>query len=182
MGYIEETGAAQHYRDARITTIYEGTTGIQAGDLVGRKILRDGGAALKALIVDMSADGRRTRAPCGERLADDAWRPCATASQPLAAAAQWLAPIIPAIPGIAGAVSYNLLMLAGTVVGGWQLARARRGRRAAARPKSRRCGVLRGENPHGAVLRRADHACRGGVPQGDRGGCEAVLAMPEDQF
>ncbi|MCA8883480.1 MAG: acyl-CoA dehydrogenase, partial [Rhodobacteraceae bacterium] len=53
MGYVEETGAAQHLRDARITTIYEGTTGIQALDLVGRKILRDGGAAAAELIADM---------------------------------------------------------------------------------------------------------------------------------
>ena len=49
MGFIEETGAAQHLRDARITTIYEGTTGIQANDLVGRKTARDGGATAKAL-------------------------------------------------------------------------------------------------------------------------------------
>ncbi len=50
MGFIEETGAAQHLRDARITTIYEGTTGIQANDLIGRKIAREGGATLKAVI------------------------------------------------------------------------------------------------------------------------------------
>ena len=49
MGFIEETGAAQYVRDVRITTIYEGTTGIQANDLIGRKIGRDGGAALGAL-------------------------------------------------------------------------------------------------------------------------------------
>jgi len=49
MGYIEETGAAQHLRDARITTIYEGTTGIQAGDLLGRKIVRDEGQEAKSL-------------------------------------------------------------------------------------------------------------------------------------
>ena len=48
MGFIEETGAAQYLRDARITTIYEGTTGIQAMDLVGRKIAREGGATAKA--------------------------------------------------------------------------------------------------------------------------------------
>jgi alkylation response protein AidB-like acyl-CoA dehydrogenase len=46
MGFIEETGAAQHYRDARILTIYEGTTAIQANDIVGRKTVRDGGAGL----------------------------------------------------------------------------------------------------------------------------------------
>ncbi len=50
MGFIEETGAAQYMRDLRITTIYEGTTGIQANDLIGRKIGRDGGAAVSALI------------------------------------------------------------------------------------------------------------------------------------
>jgi len=55
MGFIEETGAAQYERDARITTIYEGTTGIQANDLIGRKIARDGGRALIAAIADMRA-------------------------------------------------------------------------------------------------------------------------------
>src|SRR5246500_251820 len=53
MGYIEETGAAQHWRDARITTIYEGTTGIQANDLVGRKIIRDQGKTVHAVIDEM---------------------------------------------------------------------------------------------------------------------------------
>ncbi|MCP2775263.1 acyl-CoA dehydrogenase, partial [Salmonella enterica subsp. enterica serovar Typhimurium] len=53
MGYVEETGAAQYLRDARITNIDEGTTGIQANDLVGRKIARDGGAAARAVIADM---------------------------------------------------------------------------------------------------------------------------------
>jgi alkylation response protein AidB-like acyl-CoA dehydrogenase len=58
MGFIEETGAAQYERDARITTIYEGTTGIQANDLIGRKIARDGGRALTAAIGDMRATER----------------------------------------------------------------------------------------------------------------------------
>jgi hypothetical protein len=53
MGYIQETGAAQHFRDARITSIYEGTTGIQANDLIGRKIARDRGHAVSALISEM---------------------------------------------------------------------------------------------------------------------------------
>ncbi|MCW3835304.1 acyl-CoA dehydrogenase [Sphingomonas canadensis] len=56
MGYIEETGAAQHFRDARITPIYEGTNGIQAADLVGRKLSMDGGAALLALIAEMRGE------------------------------------------------------------------------------------------------------------------------------
>src|ERR1700683_2935826 len=55
MGYVEETGAAQHWRDARITTIYEGTTGIQANDLIGRKIGRDGGQTARAVSADSRA-------------------------------------------------------------------------------------------------------------------------------
>ncbi|MFM9977264.1 MAG: acyl-CoA dehydrogenase [Sphingomonadaceae bacterium] len=57
MGFVEETGAAQYYRDARIAPIYEGTNGIQAADLVGRKLTGDGGAALKRLIADARDDG-----------------------------------------------------------------------------------------------------------------------------
>ncbi len=56
MGYVEETGAAQHYRDARITPIYEGTNGIQAADLVGRKLSGDGGAAIDALFAEMRGE------------------------------------------------------------------------------------------------------------------------------
>jgi len=56
MGFVEETGVAQHYRDSRITRIYEGTTGIQANDLVGRKILRENGATLRELMADMRAE------------------------------------------------------------------------------------------------------------------------------
>src|SRR6202008_299003 len=66
MGYIEETGAAQTLRDVRITAIYEGTTGIQSNDLIGRKVGRDGGAALNELVADMSRglealEGRSTQ-------------------------------------------------------------------------------------------------------------------------
>ena len=57
MGFVEDTGAAQHYRDIRIAPIYEGTNGIQAADLVGRKLTGDGGAALKELIADVRVDG-----------------------------------------------------------------------------------------------------------------------------
>ena len=67
MGYVEETGAAQHYRDARIAPIYEGTNGIQAADLVGRKLGLDGGLAFDALIADIRAE---CEAPSIEALAD----------------------------------------------------------------------------------------------------------------
>ena len=56
---IEETGAAQHYRDARISPIYEGTNGIQAADLVGRKLPMEGGAVLFALLGEVKADAAR---------------------------------------------------------------------------------------------------------------------------
>ncbi len=59
MGFIEETGAAQHYRDARILPIYEGTTAIQANDLIGRKTVRDGGATARAILAQVRADGKR---------------------------------------------------------------------------------------------------------------------------
>ena len=61
MGFIEETGAAQHYRDARIAPIYEGTNGIQAADLVGRKLAGDGGTGMAALIADVRAEAEDER-------------------------------------------------------------------------------------------------------------------------
>jgi alkylation response protein AidB-like acyl-CoA dehydrogenase len=73
MGYIEETGIAQFYRDVRVTAIYEGTNGIQAMDLVGRK-LGDGGAAARALIGDVEATARAAGGDLGERLAAAAAR------------------------------------------------------------------------------------------------------------
>src|SRR5205085_3542011 len=67
MGFIEETGAAQHYRDAKILTIYEGTTAIQANDLVGRKTVRDGGAVARAILAQV----RATEAQLGDAQGDD---------------------------------------------------------------------------------------------------------------
>ena len=67
MGFIEETGAAQHLRDARIALIYEGTNGIQANDLVGRKLARDGGAAVRELVAEMRSDAARELAAAAKR-------------------------------------------------------------------------------------------------------------------
>src|ERR1700732_3817306 len=69
MGYIEETGAAQHLRDARIAPIYEGTNGIQANDLVGRKLLRDGGLAARDLLTEMRALDAALAAQPGDDIA-----------------------------------------------------------------------------------------------------------------
>ena len=123
MGFIEETGAAQYYRDARILTIYEGTTAIQANDLVGRKTARDGGKTAMAIIelarktqVELLASSDADCNKIGQRLAlgldalDDAVDFMVAHARSDARAAH------------AGSVPY--LMLAGTVLCGWQLGRA----------------------------------------------------------
>src|SRR5689334_24564868 len=69
MGFIEETGAAQHLRDARILPIYEGTNGIQARDLVGRKIAKDGGETMLGLISEMRATVEELKSAPGDDLA-----------------------------------------------------------------------------------------------------------------
>ena len=122
MGYVEETGAAQHFRDARITTIYEGTTGIQAMDLAGRKILRDKGAAAYDLIGDM----RQTLETFKEQQCDlpIALAPALeAAADNLTSAIDWLVQQGPQDPDAAGAVAVNLMLLMGTALGTWQMAR-----------------------------------------------------------
>jgi alkylation response protein AidB-like acyl-CoA dehydrogenase len=122
MGYVEETGAAQYLRDARILTIYEGTTGIQAGDLVGRKIISDSGKALGEFFVDIQAtvieleSAGDNLAPIGASLA--------TSLKQAQGASQWLAENAANDVSNAGAVSYHMLMMLGTLMGGWQMARA----------------------------------------------------------
>ena len=123
MGFIEETGAAQYYRDAKILTIYEGTTAIQANDLVGRKTARDGGQTAKAIAAQIEATEGELRA---SGTAD-----AQAVAQRLAAARQAFLEVVDFIAGgakahpndvYAGSVPY--LMLAGKLVAGWQLARA----------------------------------------------------------
>jgi 3-(methylthio)propanoyl-CoA dehydrogenase len=121
MGYVEETGVAQFYRDARIASIYEGTNAIQAIDLVGRKLLRDGGATVSAFVSEMRAV--------------DA--PLANAGEDMASVRLWLAKSLDELvqcsshllagerkdPELVSSAAFNYLMLMGTVIGGWQLAR-----------------------------------------------------------
>jgi hypothetical protein len=125
MGYVEETGVAQHLRDVRITTIYEGTTGIQANDLVGRKILRDGGQSLTLLLGELAAFEAELAKAAGDsaELAVIA-RSLAEGRKAVQAAGAWLAANHARHPAAPGAASYHLLMLLGVVTGGWQLARA----------------------------------------------------------
>ncbi len=122
MGYIEETGAAQHFRDARITSIYEGTNGIQAQDLVVRKVIRDQGKALRELITEI----RQTVTNLSTDEVNQAVikRALGDAVEQLAQATDWLLTNAQHDPNAAGAVAMNFLMLSGYVCGGWQLARA----------------------------------------------------------
>jgi acyl-CoA dehydrogenase len=123
MGYIEETGAAQYLRDARITTIYEGTTAIQANDFIGRKIARDKGAAIGLVLADM----REVAAHCTVIGGEHFGRIGASlnaAANALTSSVVWLLRTFPEMPGEAHASAVPLLRLSGTVCGGWQLARA----------------------------------------------------------
>ncbi len=122
MGYIEETGAAQTLRDVRITTIYEGTTGIQSNDLIGRKVGRDRGAALGALVEEMRKSlatleaGRADAARVRDAALDAVMR--------LRKAADVLLAVLASAPDRAMAVSVPFLRLCGFTIGGWLMARA----------------------------------------------------------
>jgi butyryl-CoA dehydrogenase len=181
MGFIEETGAAQHYRDARILTIYEGTTAIQANDLVGRKTVRDGGAAAKGILAQV----RKTE----EELSASASADLAPIRKQLAAGSKALEEVVDFvvvnmksdIKGVfAGSVPY--LKLAGIVFGGWQMARASL---AAERKLKAGEGDMQFYKAKIATARFfADHilsqapAYRTAIIEGSSG----VLALAEDQF
>jgi len=181
MGFIEETGAAQHYRDARITTIYEGTTAIQANDLIGRKTARDGGAVARSVIGEiaalataLSADSNGALVPIGNELQ--------SAAAALKSAVDWVVPAYGKASRAAHAASVPYLRLWGLVAGGWQLARG-------AQAASRRLAENKGDAsfysgkiatarfyaecllPQAAALARAITL-----------GSESVLALSDEQF
>ena len=180
MGYIEETGAAQHLRDARITTIYEGTTGIQANDLLGRKILKDGGATLKAVGEMMQ-----------QTLAELDKQPGEEFAAIKAAFARGLGALAEAGTFIAtnaakdlrgsfvGAVPFLKLM--GIVAGGWMMARA-----ALAAQAKISSGDTDAFYPAKITTARfyADHVLSAapGLAYTVRHGAAGALALPEDQF
>ena len=122
MGFIEETGAAQHMRDARILTIYEGTTGIQGMDLMGRKLLRDGGLAMAELIAELNAFKSELES-AGEGFKNMS-NYFAAALHTLDHATGWFLKQAPDNPDLAGSVAVNYLMLVGNVVCGWLMARS----------------------------------------------------------
>jgi acyl-CoA dehydrogenase len=123
MGYVEETGAAQHLRDARITPIYEGTTGIQAADLIGRKVARDKGQAVGEVIARMrEVEGELERAG-GDELAAIAAR-LRDGVAALEHAVQFVVTTYGPDVRKASVGAVPFLDLLGTVAGGWQMARA----------------------------------------------------------
>jgi acyl-CoA dehydrogenase len=180
MGYVEETGAAQHLRDARITTIYEGTTGIQAADLVGRKIARDGGRAIGAVIEQMHAlEGELARRD------DQTLAIVATALADGIAALQRAVTFVVSSyasrPAEVLAGSGPFLELFGIVAGGWQMARA-------ALVCHGRLGEGGDDDFYTAKLHTArfyaDHVLSraGGLSHAVVHGAEAALASTDDMF
>jgi len=177
MGFIEETGAAQHLRDARIAPIYEGTNGIQANDLLGRKLLRDGGAAMEELLEEMDAIARTS----GDAELDTMIDAQKAANAVLRAATEWM--LDPANNDtnrkFAGAAAF--LNLTGTVVGGWLMTRsalaAADGDVSGASPEFRAAKRITAQFYATHVLPRArmylDTITEGG---------DAVMALAEDLF
>ncbi|MDB5772058.1 MAG: acyl-CoA dehydrogenase [Burkholderia sp.] len=181
MGFIEETGAAQYYRDARILPIYEGTTAIQANDLVGRKTARDGGAVAKGILAQVRRTEEELAAAKSQDLA--AIRTQLTAgSKALEDVVNYVAANMKSdIKGVfAGSVPY--LKLAGIVLGGWQMARAalvaeRKLAAGEGDPAFYRAKIATARFFAGHILSQAT-GLRASIVEGSG----AVLALAEDQF
>ena len=123
MGFIEETGAAQHYRDARILTIYEGTTAIQANDLVGRKTVRDGGATAKVFGQKIT-ETEKALAASGSADAKAVQKQLSAARAAFEEAVAYIVANAKTDVKAVYAGSFAYLRLSGLVLGGWQMARA----------------------------------------------------------
>ena len=123
MGFIEETGAAQYYRDAKILTIYEGTSAIQANDLVGRKTVRDGGQAAKAVAAQIEATEQALVAQGGTD-AQVVARRLAAGRRAFLDVVEFMVAHGKNDPNAAYAGSVPYMLLAGNLVAGWQLGRA----------------------------------------------------------
>jgi len=181
MGYIEETGAAQYLRDARITTIYEGTTGIQAQDLVGRKVLRDEGRGVRNLLRDMHDVAEDLAAVHHDNLGDFS-RHYRQALQDLEQATTWLLDNCPSDADAPGSAAFNYTMLMGTVCGGWQMGRA-------ALAANRKLADAAGDGGfHGTKLTTARFYAEHFLPrtraylQSVLAGSNSIMALGADQF
>ena len=171
MGFVEETGAAQYLRDARITTIYEGTTGIQAMDLVGRKIAREGGATAKAWLGELKKlDARLAGHPEVRKALADGVKAVEDCVDFIVGAKDPRAQFAGAVP---------FLKLMGIVAGGWQMARA-----ALAAEKKVSEDKAFHEAKIATVRFYADHVLvqAPGLRNTVVNGAAAVMALSEEQF
>ncbi|ASV98482.1 acyl-CoA dehydrogenase [Paraburkholderia aromaticivorans] len=180
MGFIEETGAAQYYRDARILPIYEGTTAIQANDLIGRKTVRDGGKVAKSLLAGVAETVEALGAQQGPAF-ESMKKYLAQGHRSLSAAVDFVVANTKSDPNAVFAGSVPYLKLAGIVLGGWQMARA-----------LLVAAAKRDEDPsfYGAKIATAQFYAEHVLTQASaleasivsaKGG-ESVLALSEDQF
>jgi 3-(methylthio)propanoyl-CoA dehydrogenase len=177
MGFVEETGAAQYLRDARITTIYEGTTGIQAMDLVGRKIAREAGATAKAWLASLKAlDAELAKSANGDVKALRAQ--LAQGVQAVNDCVNYIVESKDPRATFAGAVPFLKLM--GIVAGGWQMARAALAaeRKLASGERAFLEAKLATARFYGDQVLVQAPALRDTVVKGAAG----VLAIPEEQF
>jgi len=180
MGYVEETGAAQHLRDAQISTIYEGTTGIQANDLIGRKIARESGATLKVVIEAMRALDADLAQQAGGHFVAIRNR-LRTGVDALAAAGGWLVATYGSDVRAAAAGAVPFLKLLGTVAGGWLMARA---------ALAAQARIAAGDSDPffvakiGTARFYADHILSQapGLASTVTDGAEGVMALAEDMF
>ena len=181
MGFIEETGAAQHLRDARITTIYVGTTGLQANDLVGRKIAREGGVTVKAWLGEL----RKFDAELGGSKNPDiqALRThLAAGVQAIAGSVDFILAKAARDPNTAFAGAVPFLKLMGITAGGWQMARA-------ALAAEKKLAAKDGDQSfYAAKIATArffgDHVLSqaSGLAATVTSGASTVMALSEDQF
>jgi len=181
MGFVEETGAAQHLRDARITTIYEGTTGIQANDLVGRKIAREGGATVKGWLGMLQQfDGELANS--GNADLQGLRAALAAGAKGVAQCVEYLLATAGKDPNAAFSGAVPFLKLMGITAGGWQMARA-------ALVAQRKLAAGDGESKFYAAKIAtacfyADHVLSQapGLAATVTGGAAAVMALEEEQF
>ena len=180
MGFMEETGVGQHYRDVRITPIYEGTNGVQAMDLLGRKLMRDGGATARRLLDEVSAVATelggedRQLAAFGDRLS--------AAVDATSDAVTWLVETFPADPARASAAAAPFLEMMGLVAGGWMLARGMLQARHLASTPGADAGFLEAKVTTACYFAET-HLVRVPALLGPViGGGSLVMALAEDRF
>ena len=180
MCFIEETGAAQYYRDAKLLTIYEGTSAIQANDLVGRKTARDGGQTAKAIAAQIEATEKELAA--GSADAQAVARRLKAARQAFIDVVDFIAAQAKADPNAAYAGSVPYMLLAGNLVAGWQLGRALLVAEKALAGGSNDAGFMKAKIATARFY--ADHILTRAPGTRDAivEGADSVMALPMDAF